>query len=116
MYAIIRRIKVQPHLLEELAQRTEHGFLPLLRKEPGFVEFYVVRAGEDEGLSISIFETKEEAEEGNSKAFEWAKDQLFPLSKGPAEVVGIGEILLHQKKEPEEEKFTLTAPTPAAKE
>ncbi|MEP7188888.1 MAG: antibiotic biosynthesis monooxygenase [Roseiflexaceae bacterium] len=102
MYAIIRRIKVQPQLLEELVRRTEQAFVPLLRDEPGFVEFTVAQVGQDEGLSISIFETKEAAEEGNRKAFEWAKEQLFPLAQGPAEVVGFGQILIHHKKQLEE--------------
>ncbi|MEO7909756.1 MAG: antibiotic biosynthesis monooxygenase [Roseiflexaceae bacterium] len=102
MHAIIRRIKVQPQLLQELVRRTEQAFVPFLKDEPGFVEFTIVQVGDDEGLSISIFETKEAAEEGNRKAFEWAKKQLFPLAQGPAELVGFGQILVQQKKQLEE--------------
>jgi len=42
MYAVLRRIKVQPHFVEESVQRMEHGLVPLLRNESGFVELYVV--------------------------------------------------------------------------
>jgi heme-degrading monooxygenase HmoA len=104
MYAVLRRITVQPHFVEESVQRIEHGLMPLLSNEPGFVELYVVRVGEGEGVSISIFETKEQAEEGNRKSLEWAKEQIFPLALGPAEIVGVGEILLHQKKGTEEQR------------
>lgn len=100
MYAIMRRIRIQPHFMEESLKRTEQFFLPFLRNEPGFIEFYSVQVGENEALSISLFETREEAEEGNRKALEWAKEQLFPLAQGPAEIVGVGEVLLHQKREP----------------
>jgi len=42
MCAVLRRIKVQPHFVEESVQRMEHGLVPLLRNESGFVELYVV--------------------------------------------------------------------------
>ena len=99
MYALLRRLQIRPQFREEALHTTEHVFLPALSSEPGFIEFYAVQIGEHEALSISLFETKEEAEEGNKKALEWAKDELFPLAEAPAEVVGMGEVLLHQKKE-----------------
>ncbi len=103
MYAIMRRIKLQPRFMEEALQKTEQFFVQPLRKEPGFLDFYSVQVGESEFVSISLFETKEKAEEGNRKALEWAREQLFPLAQGPAEMVGAGAALLHQKKEAEEE-------------
>jgi heme-degrading monooxygenase HmoA len=99
MYAIIRRIKIRPHFMEESLHRTKQSFVPFLSNEPGFLDFYTAQVGENEAVSISLFETKEEAEEGNRKALEWAKEQLFPLAQAPAEIVGEGEVLLHQKKE-----------------
>jgi heme-degrading monooxygenase HmoA len=104
MYAIMRRIKIQPHLMEEAIQKTEQFFVQPLSKEPGFLKFYSVRVGESEFVSISLFETRETAEEGNRKALEWARENLFPLAQGPAEIVGGGEVLLHQKKEPQAER------------
>lgn len=103
MYAVLRRIKVQPRFVEESVKRMDYGLVPLLRNEPGFVSFSVVQVGEGEGVSISIFETREDAEEGNSKSLEWAREQIFPLALGPAEIVGVGEVVLHQTKEPKEE-------------
>ena len=87
MYAIIRRLKVYPHLMEEGFKRTEQFLLPVLSREPGFIEFYSVKVSESEALSISIFATREDAEEGNRKALEWAREQLFPLAQGPAEIL-----------------------------
>jgi hypothetical protein len=98
MYAIMRQITFKPGVMEEAARRTEEFFLPFLSKEPGFIEFYSVQVGEQAALSISIFATQEQAEEGNRRAFEWAREQLFPLAEAPAHVVGMGEVLLHQKK------------------
>ncbi len=98
MYTIMRQITFKPGVMEEAARRTEEVFLPFLSNEPGFIEFYSIQVGEQTALSISIFDTKELAEEGNRRAFEWAREQLFPLAEAPAQVVGMGEVLLHQKK------------------
>jgi hypothetical protein len=98
MYTIMRQITFKPGVMVEAARRTKEFFLPVLSKEPGFIEFYSVQVGEHAALSISIFTTKELAEEGNRRAFEWAREQLFPLAEAPAQVVGVGEVLLHQKK------------------
>lgn len=107
MYTVMRRIKIQPHFMEEATARTEQIFLPVLRNEPGFIEFYSVQTAADEAVSISIFETREEAEEGNRRALEWAKEQLFPLAQGPAEIIGVGEVLLYRAKEPGETRSIL---------
>jgi hypothetical protein len=42
----------------------------------GFVEFDLVQVGEDVGVSITIFETQEQAEEANRRAAEWVKQNL----------------------------------------
>ncbi len=107
MYTIIRRLKVKPHLVEEAIKRTEQVFLPVLRNEPGFLEFYSILVSEHEAVSISLFETKEQAEAGNNKALEWAREQLFPLAQGPAEILGAGEVVLHQKQETEKARNNL---------
>lgn len=104
MYAIMRRIKIQPHLLEEAVQKTEQFFVQPLKKEPGFLAFYSVQVGESEFVSISLFETRETAEEGNRKALEWVGENLVPLAQGPAEIVGAGEVLLRQEKESQAER------------
>src|SRR5579859_1387932 len=103
MYAVLRRIRVQPHLVEEAVQRIERGLVPLLKNGSGFVELDIVLVGRDEGVSISIFETREAAEKGNALSLEWAREQIFPLAQGPAEIIGVGEIVLHQKNELEKD-------------
>lgn len=101
MYAIMRRLKVQPHRTEEAIKKTEQVFLPVLSKETGFLAFYSILVSENEAVSISLFETKEQAEAGNDRALAWAREQLFPLALGPAEMLGAGEVVLHQEKETE---------------
>jgi heme-degrading monooxygenase HmoA len=96
MYMVIRRLKVKPHLLGEAIQRVENGYVPIVSNEPGFVAFYGVEVGEGEGLTISVFETQESAEDANKSALVWAGENLAPLAQGPAEIVAVGEVRAHR--------------------
>ena len=101
MYAAIRRLRVQPGVFDEVVERDESGLVPLLRSAPGFVEFDLVQVGEDMGVSITIFETQEQAEEANRRAADWFKQNIAPLVAGPAEIVAVGELRLRKGKDAE---------------
>jgi len=101
MYAAIRRLRVQPGVFDEVVERDESGLVPLLRSAPGFVEFDLVQVGEDVGVSITIFETQEQAEEANRRAADWVKQNVAPLVAGPAEIVAVGEVRLRKGKDAE---------------
>lgn len=101
MYAAIRRLKVQPGALDEVVQLDESGLVPILRSVAGFVEFDLVQIGEDMGVSITIFETQEQAEEAIRRAAGWVKQNMAPLVAGPAEILGVGELRLRKGKDAE---------------
>ena len=84
MYAAIRRLKVQPGVFDEVVQRDESGLVPLLSSVPGFIEVDLVQVGEDVGVSMSIFETQEQAEDANRRAAQWVKEHVAPLIAGPS--------------------------------
>lgn len=98
MYAAIRRLMVQPGRFAEVVQRDESGLVPILRSVPGFVEFDLVQVGENVGVSFSVFETQEQAEEADKRAAEWVKQNVAPLATGPAEIVAVGEVRLRKAK------------------
>ena len=101
MFVAIRRLKVHSGSIDEAVQRVENGLVPLLRSVSGFVEYDVVQVGEDVGLTISVFETQEQAEESNRRAAEWVKQNLAPLAAGPLEIVAVGEVRVHKGKQAE---------------
>ena len=101
MYTAIRRLKVQPGVFDEVVQRDESGLVPIFRSVPGFVEFALVQVGEDVGVSISVFETQEQAEEANRRAADWVKENVAPLVAGPPEIVAVGEMRLRKGKDSE---------------
>ena len=98
MYVAIRRLEVQPGVFDEVVQRDESGLVPILSSVPGFVEFDLVQVGEDVGVSISIFETQEQAEEANRRAADWVKQNIAPFVAGPPEVVAVGEVRVRKAK------------------
>jgi heme-degrading monooxygenase HmoA len=98
MYIAIRRMKTKPGSLDEAVQRIENGFVPLISSMPGFGEYTVMQVGEDEGLTISVFETQEQAAESNRRAAEWVSENLAPLAAGPHEIVAVGNIRFRKGK------------------
>ncbi len=54
----------------------EKGILPMFVKVPGFVNFGLVDAGGHKVVSISIWETREEAQKSASVAATWVKENL----------------------------------------
>jgi quinol monooxygenase YgiN len=98
MYIAIRRLKLQPGLVDEAIRRIEDGFVPLISAMPGFVDYIVMRAGEDGGVTISVFEMQEQAEESNRRAAEWISQNLAPLAAGPHEIVVVGDIQFRKGK------------------
>ncbi len=61
---------------DELTGIAEKGILPMFAKEPGFVNFGLVDAGNHKVVSISIWETREEAQKSANMAATWVKDTI----------------------------------------
>ena len=62
--------------VDEVLRKAEAGLLPIFRNQPGFVGYGVVKSGEDEGVSLSVWETHEQAEKAVQVAATWAKDNV----------------------------------------
>jgi len=61
---------------DELTGIAEKGILPTFAKEHGFVNFGLVDAGNRKVVSISIWETREEAQKSASMAATWVKENI----------------------------------------
>ncbi|HYM52038.1 MAG TPA: hypothetical protein VEW45_00975 [Candidatus Dormibacteraeota bacterium] len=60
----------------ELTGIAEKGILPSFVREPGFVNFGLVDAGNHKVVSISIWETREAAQKSASMAATWVKENI----------------------------------------
>ena len=60
----------------ELTTMAEKGILPVLAREPGFVDYGLVDAGHNKVVSISIWDTREQAQKSATTAATWVKDNM----------------------------------------
>ncbi len=78
--------------VEEVARRAEAGLVPILRQSPGFQGYYVVNGGNDVGVSITLFDTRD-AVQAHRRAMAWIKDNLSDFYEGEPEVT-MGEVVV----------------------
>ena len=99
MYVNIRRYKIAPGSFGELKQQVQEGFVPIVSKLPGFVEYFWVSSGENQALAINIFKDRAGAEESVRKAADFIRTHkaLASLLPNPPEVI-TGEVGVHQSK------------------
>ncbi|MFF7358981.1 MULTISPECIES: antibiotic biosynthesis monooxygenase [Streptomyces] len=85
MYAVVRRYEgvTDP---AEAARRVNEGFVPLLRKVPGFLAYYWVDAGDGVMVSTSVYEDQAGAEESIKRAADFVRDNLASLLPHPPQV------------------------------
>ena len=60
----------------ELTGIVEKGILPLFVKEPGFVNYGLVDVGNHKVVALSIWETREQAQNSASMAATWNKENV----------------------------------------
>ena len=75
MYPVIRRYQFDPKSSEEISRRIREGFIPLLRKTPGFVASLAGYGGRC-GASMGVFEDKAGAEESVRLAAAFVQQHL----------------------------------------
>jgi heme-degrading monooxygenase HmoA len=68
----------------DLARRAEQGILPIFQAQHGF-QAYSVAAGDGEILSLSVWDTRADAEAGSEAAAAWVSDNMA----GEIELIGV---------------------------
>ncbi len=92
MFISIRRYKVNPDNIAEIAKRAQAGFVPIIKGSPGFVAYYGLDTGDGTGATVTIFEDKAGMEESNRRAATWVKENLAGLLDSPPEIT-MGDVL-----------------------
>jgi hypothetical protein len=59
----------------DLARRAEQGILPIFQAQSGF-QAYSVAAGDGQVLSLSVWDTRSDAEAGSEAAAAWVADNM----------------------------------------
>ncbi|MFD3486572.1 hypothetical protein [Streptomyces sp. NPDC058665] len=90
MYAAVRRYEgvTDP---PEVTRLVKEGFVPLVRRIPGFVAFYWTDAGNGVLVSTSVFQDRAGAEESTLRASHFVRDNLTSQLPHPPQVT-TGEV------------------------
>ena len=91
MFASVRHYKgvVDP---AELGKRVQDGFVPILEKHNGFVAYYWVDSGDSEMVSMSVFESEDDALTSNEEAKGWVVENVAELLPNPP-MINEGEVV-----------------------
>lgn len=83
--------------LSEVKRRVEAEFLPELRRNPGFKDYYLIDCASPESgnilTAVSIFDNWEAALASNDAAKVFVKKRLADMLPDPAQAVG-GEVIV----------------------
>lgn len=97
MFTSIRKYNVKRGSAEEYARRVQEGFVPLLRQMPGFRGYYLLDGGPDVVITISMFDSPDEAVASNVAAADWVRNNVLQFTRGMPEIM-IGSALIAEAK------------------
>jgi hypothetical protein len=97
MFTSIRKYNLKRGSADELAGRVQKGFVPLLRQMQGFRGYYLLDGGPDVLITVSIFNTFDEALASNETAAAWVRANMLEFTKGMPEVM-TGSVLIAEVK------------------
>lgn len=94
-YTVIRRYQLLPDAsMDDLVERMNTGFVPIISQIQGFQEYLFVDAGEGAHLTISLFNDPGGAEQSTQNAASWAAENVAALIEGPPRVT-TGWVRIH---------------------
>ena len=75
-YTRLATYKLTNGTFPELVGMAEKGILPIFTREPGFVDYGLMDAGQHRVVSISIWETRAQADKAVGVAATWVKANI----------------------------------------
>ncbi|HLX77071.1 MAG TPA: antibiotic biosynthesis monooxygenase [Terriglobales bacterium] len=100
MFTRIVECTVKPEKKDEMQQRLRNEILPLLQKQPGFVDEVGLASEHDPErmVAISFWKTREDAERYHRDTFSRVQDIVKPYLKGPikVETYNVEESTIHR--------------------
>jgi hypothetical protein len=67
---------ITPGSADEVIRRGESGMVPIFRAQPGFVAYGLVKTGEETLVSISVWESEQQAIAANQIAGTWVRENV----------------------------------------
>jgi hypothetical protein len=89
MYVSIRQYNGRN--VAEFSRRVQDGFVPIVRRVPGFLAWYLVDGGGGALFTVTICEERAGVEASVSAAAAWVEDNVADLVEGAPAVIN-GEV------------------------
>lgn len=94
MHAVVNKLTLGRPFDNELLQKIDSDFYPLVRPVPGFLDMRVVGVSDAEAIILVFFETREALNQGSALAAPWFAENIRPYLGGPVQR-SVGEIISH---------------------
>jgi hypothetical protein len=91
MYVTTGQMKARTSFAE-IAKLLEAGMVPILRRAPGFMGYYVMRSDDRTGAGTAVFRTEKDWAEVSDEVGAWFEKTITPLCQG-APVIISGEVI-----------------------
>ena len=99
MYVTVRKYADKAALIGGLVPPVREGFVPLLRRAPGFKGYCAFASEDGHAVSVTVFDGRRTAMRADDRVREWVVSSLRDLLPNPPEVLA-GEALLHEVSRP----------------
>jgi hypothetical protein len=86
-YMAIRQYHIIPGTGEEFLHRVQAGFVPIISRIPGFIAYDALQVGNDQIVSVSVFDTPAGVIESTPRALQWVQENIAELIQGMPEVM-----------------------------
>jgi hypothetical protein len=101
MHATIRRFEgVDMTRINELVGKVNETLIPQLRELPGFNGYFLIDADNGIQSSLSLFETREQADESTKVVTKWISDENFNKAIPNAPKITSGKVVAHSTDVP----------------
>ncbi len=96
MYMTVRKYRIKPEAkIDEIVQRVQEGFVPIVSQSPGFMAYHIVETGSGTVASVTYFQDQAGADDSTRRASSWVSENLLSLLQLPAEITA-GEVKYSQ--------------------
>lgn len=94
MHATVRRYDgVDEARTDELTKKVNEALIPRLSKLPGFSGYYLIEAEPGVVTSISLFDSREHADESTRVAAAWIRDEQLERALPNPPKITVGEVV-----------------------
>ncbi len=101
MHATIRRFEgVDMTRMNEVVGKVNETLIPQLRELPGFAGYFLIDADNGVQSSLSLFETREQADQSTKIVTNWISDENFSSAIPNAPKITSGKVVAHSKGVP----------------